>query len=148
MSNLNEKDSRIDISETRRCPHHKRCDDYCPDCEILDRDQEIERLTAENKCLNDDLDFSCVHAVEMSAEIDTLTAEIGRYRAVIEAAQIWERDENRTDETEHNLIMAVQALSAGEGRETLNKDDTIQVLPYESDAETKGKPVDRGRSDG
>lgn len=45
---------------------------------------EIERLTAENKCLNDDLDFSCVHAVEMSAEIDTLTAEIGRYRAALE----------------------------------------------------------------
>ena len=55
-----------------------------------------------------------------SAAADTMQAlldEIGRYRAVIEAAQIWERDENRTDETEHNLIMAVQALSAGEGRD-------------------------------
>jgi hypothetical protein len=44
--------------------------------------------------------------------MQALLDEIGRYRAVIEAAQIWERDENRTDETEHNLIMAVQALSA------------------------------------
>lgn len=40
---------------------------------------------------------------------ETCADTIERLNAVYEAALTWERDENRTDETEHNLIMAVQA---------------------------------------
>ena len=69
----------------------------------------------------------CIHGVrgricgdceaeELQAEVERLRVEIERAAAVVEAARIWERDENRTDETEHNLIMAVQALFSNERR--------------------------------
>jgi hypothetical protein len=41
--------------------------------------------------------------------LDQAADTMERLLAVYEAALIWERDEDRTDETEHNLIMAVQA---------------------------------------
>ena len=47
---------------------------------------------------------------ELIAVKDTLE----KLNRVYEAAKIWERDENRTDETEHNLIMAVRAAVEGE----------------------------------
>ena len=34
------------IDETRYCPHLMRCDDYCIECEIEERDGTIETLRA------------------------------------------------------------------------------------------------------
>ena len=53
---------------------------------------------------------------EAADEIDRLQSRNELLEAVVEAAKKWERDENRTDETEHNLIMAVQALAAVEDK--------------------------------
>jgi hypothetical protein len=49
-------------------------------------------------------------------DADEIADTMEKMLAVVEAARIWERDENRTDETEHNLIMAVQNLDQVEQR--------------------------------
>lgn len=57
---------------TRRCPHGRRLDDWCPECEIEERDDIIKRHEAELKRLRADMrtirDFIASRYYEGDAE--------------------------------------------------------------------------------